>query len=128
MLIGHTVEEERCEKTRGRAQLLTNRSQCPIPQEDVEKSYLKKKWVETRLIEHQSINNILLIPLSSKCAKYLVPNDQKTAVVFVNAIEIAAVVNSVVLRRVQYELQRAQTLDSSRMNPKLVQEVELLVR
>lgn len=89
--------------------------------------YLKKEGIETRLIEHKSVNNFLFLSLGSKCAEDSVPDDEEPAVVLVDAVQVASVVNSVMLRSIQDILKRSEALDGLRVDPELIDKIELLV-
>lgn len=83
--------------------------------------------IKRRLIEHQSVDNLLVLTLFSKRSKHTIPNNEHSTVVFIQTVNVAPMMDPMMFRRVEDELQRAQRLDCLRVYPELVEQIKLLV-
>ncbi len=79
---------------------------------------------ELRLV-NEAVHNLLVLPLPLEGPEQPVPDDEDSGIVLVQAVTVRAVVNAVVLGRVEDVLQGAQVLDHLGVDPELVEEVEL---
>jgi hypothetical protein len=79
---------------------------------------------ELRLVD-EAVHNLLVLPLPLEGPEQPVPDDEDSGVVLVEAVAVRAVMNAVVLGRVEDVLQGAQVLDHLGVDPELVEEVEL---
>ena len=72
----------------------------------------------------KSINNRLFFPLGRECSEHSVPNDQNCRVIFVDAVRVAAVMDSVMAWRVENELNDPRKVfDLLGVDPELIEQV-----
>lgn len=75
---------------------------------------------------HEAVNRLLLLCL--ECPEHSIPDDEEPGVVFVQILWIPSVVHSVVGGRVEDVLQRAKRFHHLRVDPELVDQVQLIRR
>ena len=75
----------------------------------------------------QAVRELFFLSLALKSAEHSVPYDQKPRVVLVRTVRIGGVVDSVMARSVQNELQNPQARYELCVQPELVQRVHVVV-
>lgn len=74
---------------------------------------------------HQTIDDRFVWVLLFERAKHSIPDDENAGVVLVNVLWVAAVMHSMMTRRVQNVLERAERGDHFGVQPKHIQFAEL---
>lgn len=82
---------------------------------------------------NKSVRNLFAFIISirvpvRKRAKNPIPNDQTSAIVFVNAVRIPPVMNLMMLWNVQKEVEEiSESVDELRVNPKLIKQAHAVM-
>ena len=84
-------------------------------------------WIPKLRLIYEAIHNLHIWFLGLKCSKHPVPDDENSSIVLVQTISVCSVMNLVMTRRVEDVVQGSQGPHQLRVDPELVEQVQLLV-
>ena len=84
-------------------------------------------WVPKLRLIYKAIHNFNIWFLSLKSPKHPIPNDENSSIILVQTISVCPVMDLVMTRRVEDVVQGSQGPHQLRVDPELVEQVQLLV-
>ena len=84
-------------------------------------------WIPKLRLIYEAVHNLHIWFLGLKCSEHPVPDDEDSSIVLVQTISVCSVMNLVMTRRVEDVVQGSQGPHQLRVDPELVEQVQLLV-